>query len=52
MVLSNLKHENVVQLLGYCMDDEDKQVILAYEFAPHGSLDDILHGEILHHALK
>ncbi|KAL1542006.1 non-specific serine/threonine protein kinase [Salvia divinorum] len=42
-VLSNLKHENVVQLLGYCTDEDEQ--ILAYEFAPHGSIHDILHAK-------
>ncbi|XP_042014790.1 putative receptor-like protein kinase At5g39000 [Salvia splendens] len=42
-VLSKLKHENVVQLLGYCTDGDEQ--ILAYEFAPHGSIHDILHAK-------
>ncbi|KAH6809394.1 hypothetical protein C2S51_027177 [Perilla frutescens var. frutescens] len=39
-VVSSLKHENVVQLLGYCVDGGERA--LAYEFAPHGSLHDNL----------
>ncbi|MBA0563002.1 hypothetical protein Golob_008017 [Gossypium lobatum] len=39
---SRLKHENFVQLLGYCVDGSSR--ILAYEFASNGSLHDILHG--------
>ncbi|GFP88435.1 pto-interacting protein 1 [Phtheirospermum japonicum] len=42
-ILSSLKHENVVELLGYCVDGGLQ--VLAYEFAPHGSLQDILHGQ-------
>ncbi|KAJ0052685.1 hypothetical protein Pint_00780 [Pistacia integerrima] len=37
-----LKHENFVQLLGYCVDGNSR--VLAYEFASNGSLHDILHG--------
>ncbi|KAL0318617.1 UNVERIFIED_CONTAM: Pto-interacting protein 1 [Sesamum angustifolium] len=39
---SSIKHENLVQLLGYCVDGGLH--ILAYEYAPNGSLYDILHG--------
>ncbi|KAE8703560.1 putative receptor-like protein kinase [Hibiscus syriacus] len=39
---SRLKHENFVQLLGYCVDGSSR--IIAYEFASNGSLHDILHG--------
>ena len=41
-MVSRLKHENFVQLLGYCVDGGSR--ILAYEFASNGSLHDILHG--------
>ncbi|PPR80353.1 hypothetical protein GOBAR_AA40365 [Gossypium barbadense] len=40
-MVSRLKHENFVQLLGYCVDGNSR--ILAYEFASNGSLHDILH---------
>ncbi|KAK4742847.1 hypothetical protein SAY87_000848 [Trapa incisa] len=40
--VSKLKHENFVELLGYCV--EGNMRILAYEFATMGSLHDILHG--------
>ncbi|KAG8378695.1 hypothetical protein BUALT_Bualt07G0012000 [Buddleja alternifolia] len=40
--MPNAKHENVVELLGYCVDGGLR--VLAYEYAPHGSLHDILHG--------
>ncbi|KAM7485605.1 hypothetical protein LguiA_001614 [Lonicera macranthoides] len=39
--VSRLKHENVVELLGYCIDVDLR--FLAYEYAPNGSLHDILH---------
>ncbi|KAL6865349.1 hypothetical protein ACP4OV_016500 [Aristida adscensionis] len=37
------KHDNVVQLLGFFVDGETH--VLAYEYAPRGSLYDILHGK-------
>ncbi|KAM7488669.1 hypothetical protein LguiB_026153 [Lonicera macranthoides] len=39
--VSRRKHENVIQLLGYCIDVD--LCFLAYEYAPNGSLHDILH---------
>ncbi|KAL1541987.1 non-specific serine/threonine protein kinase [Salvia divinorum] len=41
--LSKLKHENVVELVVYNLDGFDQ--VLAYDFAPRGSLHDILHGQ-------
>ena len=41
-MVSRLKHENFVQLLGYCVEGTSR--VLAYEFASNGSLHDILHG--------
>ncbi|CAK9228609.1 unnamed protein product [Sphagnum troendelagicum] len=41
-LVSRLKHENVVELIGYCLDGPLR--VLAYEFATMGSLHDILHG--------
>lgn len=41
-VVSRLKHENFVSVLGYCIEGDQR--ILAYEFATMGSLHDILHG--------
>ncbi|AEC10797.1 Protein kinase superfamily protein [Arabidopsis thaliana] len=41
-MVSRLKHDNFVQLLGYCVDGNSR--ILSYEFANNGSLHDILHG--------
>ncbi|XP_010524133.1 PREDICTED: PTI1-like tyrosine-protein kinase 3 isoform X2 [Tarenaya hassleriana] len=40
--VSKLKHENCVQLLGYCVEGNNR--VLVYEFATMGSLHDILHG--------
>ncbi|CAI9094535.1 OLC1v1030296C4 [Oldenlandia corymbosa var. corymbosa] len=39
---SRLKHENLVQLLGYCFEGNHR--ILTYEYATMGSLDDVLYG--------
>ncbi|KAL1541995.1 non-specific serine/threonine protein kinase [Salvia divinorum] len=41
--LSRLKHENVLELVVYNLDG--LQRVLAYNFAPRGSLHDILHGQ-------
>ncbi|KAL4370346.1 hypothetical protein AHAS_Ahas06G0056600 [Arachis hypogaea] len=41
-MVSRLKHDNFVQLLGYCVDGNSR--VLAYEYASNGSLHDILHG--------
>eukprot|EP00262_Sarcandra_glabra_P013237 TRINITY_DN3629_c0_g3_i2.p1 TRINITY_DN3629_c0_g3~~TRINITY_DN3629_c0_g3_i2.p1 ORF type:complete len:364 (-),score=82.59 TRINITY_DN3629_c0_g3_i2:380-1471(-) len=41
-MVSRLKNENVVELVGYCVDGSLR--VLAYEFATMGSLHDILHG--------
>jgi hypothetical protein len=41
-LVSRLKHENVVELIGYCLDGDLR--VLAYEYATMGSLHDTLHG--------
>ncbi|GMH08721.1 hypothetical protein Nepgr_010561 [Nepenthes gracilis] len=41
-MVSRLKHENVLELVGYLLDGSLR--VLAYEYAPNGSLHDILHG--------
>ncbi|KAF4368997.1 hypothetical protein CsatB_019567 [Cannabis sativa] len=40
--VSRLKHEHFVELLGYCLDGNNR--ILVYQYATLGSLHDILHG--------
>ncbi|XP_024018052.1 pto-interacting protein 1 [Morus notabilis] len=42
-MVSRLKHENVIELVGYCVDGPLR--VLAYEYAPNASLHDILHGK-------
>lgn len=41
-MVSRLKHENFLNLIGYCVGGNSR--ILAYEYASNGSLHDILHG--------
>ncbi|KAI8566960.1 hypothetical protein RHMOL_Rhmol02G0083700 [Rhododendron molle] len=41
-MVSKLKHENLVELLGYCVEGNVR--VLEYEFATMGSLHDVLHG--------
>ncbi|KAK8280101.1 hypothetical protein V6Z12_D09G154200, partial [Gossypium hirsutum] len=42
-VISCLKHENLVRLIGWC--HEQSQLLLVYEYMPNGSLESHLHGE-------
>nr|CDM81087.1 unnamed protein product [Triticum aestivum] len=42
-VVSRFKHENIIQLLGYCVEGDNR--FLAYEYASRGSLHDILYGK-------
>ncbi|XVF38967.1 hypothetical protein REPUB_Repub20aG0148600 [Reevesia pubescens] len=42
-MVSRLKHDNVVELLGYCIDGSFR--VLAYDYASNGSLHDMLHGK-------
>ncbi|KAM0908172.1 hypothetical protein ACQ4PT_015623 [Festuca glaucescens] len=41
LMLSLLHHDNLVNLIGYCADGEQR--LLVYEFMPLGSLEDHLH---------
>ena len=45
--LSDLKHPNLVRLIGYC--NEDDQRLLVYEFMPRGSLENHLFRSMLLH---
>ncbi|KAL0720433.1 hypothetical protein Bca4012_035032 [Brassica carinata] len=44
-VVSRLKNEHFVELMGYCLEANYR--ILVYEFATKGSLHDVLHGPVL-----
>ncbi|KAI3889875.1 hypothetical protein MKX03_017798 [Papaver bracteatum] len=41
-VLGNVRHRNIVRLLGCCSNTES--TLLLYEYMPNGSLEDLLHG--------
>ncbi|KAK4478639.1 hypothetical protein RD792_014129 [Penstemon davidsonii] len=41
-ILCNVRHANIVNLLGYCAEMGER--LLVYEFMPHGTLHDHLHG--------
>ncbi|CAE6253160.1 unnamed protein product [Arabidopsis arenosa] len=41
-VLGNVRHRNIVRLLGCCSNRDC--TMLLYEYMPNGSLDDLLHG--------
>lgn len=43
-VVSRLKNEYFIELLGYCLEENNR--ILVYEYAPMGSLHDVLHGKL------
>ncbi|CAN1193994.1 Probable L-type lectin-domain containing receptor kinase S.7 [Linum perenne] len=40
-IIAGLRHKNLVQLLGWCV--EKGELLLVYEFMPHSSLDKFLH---------
>ncbi|XP_042053499.1 leucine-rich repeat receptor-like protein kinase TDR [Salvia splendens] len=42
-VLGNVRHRNIVRLLGCCTNNQC--TMLLYEYMPNGSLDDLLHGK-------
>ncbi|GKU91731.1 hypothetical protein SLEP1_g5558 [Rubroshorea leprosula] len=43
-ILSNARHVNIVNLLGYCAEMGER--LLVYEYMPNGALHDHLHGEL------
>lgn len=45
-IIAGLRHKNLVQLLGWCV--EKGELLLVYEFMANGSLDKFLHRELSH----
>ncbi|RZC83657.1 hypothetical protein C5167_046446 [Papaver somniferum] len=43
-ILCNIRHCNIVNLIGYCAEMGER--LLVYEFMSHGTLHDHLHGEL------
>ncbi|XP_002532709.2 leucine-rich repeat receptor-like serine/threonine-protein kinase BAM3 [Ricinus communis] len=41
--LGRIRHRNIVRLLGFCSNKEMN--LLVYEYMPHGSLGEVLHGK-------
>lgn len=48
LMLSLLHHPNLVTLIGYCTDGDQR--LLVYEYMPMGSLEDHLFGNIFYTA--
>jgi interleukin-1 receptor-associated kinase 1 len=42
--LAKLSHPNIVKLLGYCQEEENRELLSVYEFMEKGSLNYHLFG--------
>lgn len=47
MVLSRMHHPNLVKLVGFCADDDQR--LLVYEYMPLGSLETHIFGMLLNY---
>ncbi|KAK4562238.1 hypothetical protein RGQ29_004913 [Quercus rubra] len=45
-IISQLRHKNLVQLIGWCHERSRGQLLLVYDFMPNGSLDSHLYKEV------
>lgn len=46
-MLSKVNHKNFVNLLGFCEEEEPFTRMIAFEYAPNGTLFEHLHSEYL-----
>ena len=44
-IISQLRHKNLVQLIGWCHERSSAQLLLVYDFMPNGSLNSHLYKE-------
>lgn len=47
LMLSLLHHPNLVNMIGYCAEGDQR--LLVYEYMPLGSLESHLHGNVIQH---
>nr|GEU90298.1 probable inactive receptor-like protein kinase At3g56050 isoform X2 [Tanacetum cinerariifolium] len=47
-MLSKVNHKNFVNLLGFCEEDAPFTIMIAFEYAPNGTLFEHLHSEYIH----
>ncbi|KAK9063783.1 hypothetical protein SSX86_017655 [Deinandra increscens subsp. villosa] len=45
-LLSQCRHSNLISLIGYCVDEDENEMILVYEYMPNGTLADHIYRKI------